>query len=85
MLGYVICTLFFNGYGLGMFGRLQRYQLLYVVFGVWLAILIWNLIWLRHFRFGPMEWVWRSLTRWERQAMRIEQKADAEQAAGATA
>ncbi len=67
----VICTLFFNGYGLGMFGRMQRYQLLYVVFGVWLAILIWSPIWLRHFRFGPMEWVWRSLTRWERQPMKL--------------
>src|SRR5262245_47487160 len=75
----VICTLFFNGYGLGMFGRLQRYQLLYVVFGVWLAILIWSPIWLRHFRFGPMEWVWRSLTRWEKQPMKLKKIIEAPQ------
>jgi uncharacterized protein len=25
---------------------------------------------LRHFRFGPAEWVWRTLTYWRRQPMR---------------
>lgn len=79
----VICTLFFNGYGLGMFGKLQRYQLLYVVFGVWLAILIWSPIWLRNFRYGPMEWVWRSLTRWERQPMKLKESVEAAEAQAA--
>jgi uncharacterized protein len=68
----VLCALFFNGFK--MFGKLQRYQLLYVVFSVWLLILVWSPIWLRRFRFGPMEWVWRSLTRWERQPMRLKDK-----------
>ncbi len=67
----LICTTLFEGYGFGMFAKLQRYQLLYVVFSVWLFLLIASPIWLRHFRFGPMEWVWRSLTYWRKQPMKI--------------
>jgi uncharacterized protein len=67
----LICTTIFEGYGFGLFAKLQRYQLLYVVFSVWLFFLIASPIWLRHFRFGPMEWVWRSLTYWRKQPMRI--------------
>jgi len=66
----VICTLLFNGYGLGLFGKLQFYQLVYVVAGVWLINLVLSPIWLKHFRFGPLEWVWRSLTYWKVQPMR---------------
>lgn len=67
----LICTTIFEGYGFGLFATLQRYQLLYVVFSVWLFLLIASPIWLRHFRFGPMEWVWRSLTYWRKQPMKI--------------
>ena len=67
----LICTIIFEGYGFGLFAKLQRYQLLYVTFSVWLSLLIVSPIWLRHFRFGPMEWVWRSLTYWRTQPMRI--------------
>jgi uncharacterized protein len=67
----LICTTIFEGYGLGQFAKLQRHQLLYVVFSVWLFLLIASPIWLRHFRFGPMEWVWRSLTYWRKQPMKI--------------
>lgn len=67
----LLCTFFFNGYGLGMFGHLGRHQLLYVVATVWTLNLVISPIWLKHFRFGPMEWVWRSLTYWEKQPMRV--------------
>jgi uncharacterized protein len=67
----LICTTIFEGYGFGLFAKLQRYQLLYVVFPVWLFFLIASPIWLRHFRFGPAEWVWRSLTYRRKQPMRI--------------
>lgn len=66
----VICTLLFNGYGLGMFGKLQFYQLFYVVAAVWAANLIVSPLWLRYFRFGPVEWAWRSLTYWKMQPTR---------------
>jgi uncharacterized membrane protein YeiB len=44
--------------------------LFYVVAGIWLLNLATSTIWLKHFRFGPMEWAWRSLTYWKRQPMR---------------
>lgn len=63
----LICNFIFLGYGLSMYGTLQRYQLYYIVFGVWIFQLIVSPIWLSYFRFGPMEWLWRSLTYWKRQ------------------
>jgi uncharacterized protein len=58
----VLCTTLFEGWGFGLFGELVRFQLLAVVAGVWLSQLAVSPLWLRHFRFGPMEWLWRSLT-----------------------
>jgi uncharacterized protein len=63
----LICTLFFFGYGLNYFAELQYYQLFYVVFGIWLLQLILSPIWLKYFLFGPLEWLWRSLTYWKLQ------------------
>jgi uncharacterized protein len=71
----LICSTLFYGYGFGLFARLQRYQLLYVVFAVWALLLIACPLWLRHFRYGPMEWVWRSLTYWRKQPMRLRETA----------
>jgi uncharacterized protein len=66
----VSCSLLFNGFGFGLYGKLEYYQLYAVVACVWAMNLILSPIWLRHFQFGPMEWVWRSLTYWKRQPMR---------------
>ena len=49
-------------YGFGLFATLQRYEVYYVVAGIWLFQLVFSHIWLKYFRFGPFEWVWRSLT-----------------------
>ena len=66
----IICTLFFYGYGLGYYNKLRFHQLYYVVGAVWLFQLIFSSIWMKYFRFGPFEWVWRSLTYWKRQPMK---------------
>jgi uncharacterized protein len=66
----VICGLIFTGAGFGLVGELQRYQLYYVVAGIWLIQLIVSPLWLRYYRFGPVEWLWRSLTYGARQPMR---------------
>lgn len=66
----VICSLLFCGYGLGLYNQMERYQLWYVVIGVWVLQLIYSPIWLRHYRFGPLEWCWRALTYWKRPAFR---------------
>ncbi|MFZ4543754.1 MAG: DUF418 domain-containing protein [Saprospiraceae bacterium] len=63
----VICNFYFLGYGFAMFGKLQRFELYYVVFSVWTFQLIASPIWLNYFRFGPLEWGWRSLTYWKLQ------------------
>jgi uncharacterized protein len=72
ILTSLICTTLFEGYGFGLFGKLQRYQLYGIVLVVWAVILIISPIWLRHFRFGPLEWAWRSLTYWKKQPFRIQ-------------
>jgi len=67
----VFCTLFFYGYGFGYFGDLKLYQLYFVVAEIWLLQLVFSVFWLQNFRFGPLEWLWRSLTYGERQPMSI--------------
>ncbi len=62
-----ICGLYFYGFGLGMFAKLQIYQNYLFCGVVWLICLIFSNIWLHFFKFGPFEWVWRSLTYWEKQ------------------
>lgn len=66
----IICVILFYGFGFGLFEMFERYELYVVVAAIWAAQLIWSQLWLRHFRFGPFEWLWRSLTYWQRQPMR---------------
>ena len=66
----LLCGVFFYGIGFGFFGKLQRYELYYVVASVWLLEIIWSHLWLKYFRFGPLEWIWRSLTYWKKQPLR---------------
>jgi len=66
----IICTWFFFGYGFEFYGKLHFYQLYYVVFSVWVFQLIFSSVWLKYFRFGPFEWLWRSLTYWKKQPMK---------------
>jgi uncharacterized protein len=57
-----ICTTIFYGYGFGWYGQVERTGQIAIVLGVWALQLIASPLWLRHFRFGPVEWAWRSLT-----------------------
>jgi uncharacterized protein len=63
----VICMIVFTGVGFGLFGKLERYELYYVVFAIWIFQLIVSPLWLSYFRFGPAEWLWRTLTYQKRQ------------------
>jgi uncharacterized protein len=58
----VISTLAFYGHGLGWFGSVDRLQQMLFTVGVWLVILIVAPLWLARFQYGPLEWIWRSLT-----------------------
>lgn len=63
----IVCTLLFNGYGLGLYGHLERWQSYLIVIPIWALILWWSKPWLERFEYGPLEWLWRSLARWKRQ------------------
>ncbi len=67
----LICTTIFYGYGLGLFGKVERFYLLLIVFTIWILQLYISPLWLKHFRFGPAEWLWRTLTYMKRQPMRV--------------
>ena len=70
LLQTLICTTLFYGHGFGLFGKVERWEQVLIMIGVWVVILIISPIWLRHFRFGPAEWVWRTLTYMKVQPMR---------------
>jgi uncharacterized protein len=66
----LVMTSLFYGYGLGLYAEVPRiWQQGFVaaLIGLQLALSPW---WLKHFRFGPAEWLWRSLTYGQRQPMR---------------
>lgn len=71
LLQTALCTLVFYGFGLGLFGSFDRVQQLAVVFGVWAIELVLSPLWLKHYRFGPLEWLWRSLTYMEPQPFQV--------------
>jgi uncharacterized protein len=66
---------------LGYFGELERYQLVFFVLAVWILQLGLSPIWLRYFRFGPMEWLWRTLTYWKLQPILVRKEVDSAWAA----
>ena len=68
----VLMTTLFYGHGTGLFGEVERWGQILIVFAVW-AFQIWfSNVWLARFRFGPMEWLWRTLTYLRPQPMRRE-------------
>lgn len=62
----VIGALLFYGIGLGLGASFGLVQTELVVAGVYLFQTAFSRVWLRFFRFGPLEWIWRMLTygRW---------------------
>ncbi|HWV60432.1 MAG TPA: DUF418 domain-containing protein [Sphingopyxis sp.] len=66
----IVMTTIFYGYGLGLFGSVGRLPLYLFCFGMWAAMLLWSKPWLERYHYGPLEWLWRSLSRWRVQPMR---------------
>lgn len=62
LLQSIICTLFFTGFGMGYFGRLTQWQLYFLVIEICMAQIVFSVLWLRYFQYGPAEWIWRCLT-----------------------
>jgi uncharacterized protein len=70
LLQSLVCTTIFYGYGLGLFGRVGPAPGLLLAVAIYLLQLPLSVWWLRRFRFGPAEWLWRSLTYGRRQPLR---------------
>lgn len=66
----LIAILIFYGFGLGLFGTLERWQLLILWLVIALVQMGVSVLWLRHFQYGPLEWIWRSLIQGHPQPMR---------------
>lgn len=58
----LVMVALFQGWGLGLFGRFHRIELLAFVLLGWLLMLAWPKWWLGRFQYGPLEWLWRCLT-----------------------
>jgi len=58
----IVTSIIFYGDGFSLYGRLQRYELYYIVAGLWIFQLIYSPIYLKYFLYGPAEWIWRNLT-----------------------
>jgi uncharacterized protein len=68
----ILMMLVFRGWAGGFYGELDRVALLAAVLLGWAAMLAWSRPWLAHFRYGPLEWIWRCLTYWRLFPMRRE-------------
>ena len=67
LLQTVVATTVFYGHGLGLFGAVSRAEALGMVVAFWAIEILVSVAWLRRYRFGPVEWIWRTLTYGERQ------------------
>ena len=59
LLESVLAVVVFRGFGL--YEKLTTASAMIVVAGLWAAVLVICPLWLRRFRMGPVEWLWRSL------------------------
>lgn len=66
----MIGMLLFFGVGFGLFGQFERSHQVIVVLAIWLMQLAWSRPWLDAYRFGPLEWVWRTFTYGKAQPMK---------------
>ncbi len=67
LLHSLICLFIFTGAGFALVGELERWALYPIVFAIW-ALQLWlSPWWLARYRFGPAEWLWRTLTYGTRQ------------------
>ena len=67
----VVCSLLFYGYGLGWYGMVSFSGMLMIACTLFAAQILFSGWWLRRYRFGPAEWLWRSLAYARWQPMRL--------------
>jgi uncharacterized protein len=66
----VLCTLLFYNYGLGLYGSVRPFYGLLLTIVIYCLQMILSKLWLKRYRMGPMEWIWRTLTYGQKQQLR---------------
>ncbi len=66
----LVLSFLFNGYGLGLYQQLPYWGLVLVTAALYALMMWWSPWWLARFRFGPAEWLLRSITYRQRQPLR---------------
>jgi uncharacterized protein len=66
ILQTLICTTIFYGHGFGLFGSVSRTVQFLITISIWIILIVFSNLWLKFFHYGPLEWLWRSLTYWTR-------------------
>lgn len=70
LLQTLICTTIFYGYGGGLYGSLGASAIILMALFIYTLQVVLSTAWAKQFRFGPVEWLWRSLTYGSMQPMR---------------
>ena len=78
ILQSLIATTLFYGYGLGLYARWGPATDIPLAIGIYSLEMALSVGWLRRFRFGPLEWVWRSLTYWKRQPILVGERGSSQ-------
>ncbi len=63
LLQSVIGLLLFSGAGLALFNTLSRLELFAIVVACWVFLVFFSTLWLKTFRQGPVEYLWRRVSR----------------------
>ena len=75
LTNYILQSVFgpviFHDFGFGLWNALARHPLYFLVAGEWIVSISFSVWWLHRYRFGPLEWLWRSLTYGHAQPMRV--------------
>lgn len=72
LLQSVVCTTLFYGYGFGFYGDISHFQAFLLTIAIYIIQVVLSYFWLLKFRYGPVEWVWRTLTYGKKQPFKRE-------------
>jgi uncharacterized protein len=67
----IFCTLLFYSYGLGFYGEVSPFVGLLLTSVIFCVQIVLSRLWVKRFRFGPVEWLWRTLTYGKKQPFKV--------------
>ena len=73
LLQSLVCTTIFYSYGLGLYGQVGPAVGVVLTASIFVLQILLSVWWMQRYRFGPMEWLWRTLTYGKFQPMRVQQ------------